>query len=393
MHCKFILRSFALSLALASSSSAEDNLTEWWADHGSYTIRNVSSMLVQEYAEVPLNRINLLNLPDQTFQNEFRPEIGIDYDNFSFSLSPRLTAKYENYTSGIFARGWEGDTDFFVNGWRAQYFPSVDLSVSYERENLQWGPSFLLSPSNPFDSKNGKQEPNTEVKAADYLKVVWTPNFDWTVSLLANVDKGEKGEFIISGFELDFEPVYALKVDYIFNRGSATLIASVKDGMEEEDARLGGYLSYNLSDAWIGYVEGSVSQDDTEALIGLSYTTDSAMTIAVEYYHNSSGAAEDPNNLLGLIYLASRADFREGFLRQNYLLLQAYQNDIVGSLDVILRHTQNLDDGSFSLLGHLEWDISNNALGFISTTINSNRDGELDSLREYRIQAGIELIF
>lgn len=392
-HRYLLLMALALPVSTQATSPSDTHLDEWWAEHGSISVSNISSTIFQSYTSLPQNRTNLLNIPEFTIQNELRPDIGLLYERFYFSLSPRFLAKYENYETGRFRSNSQDETDFFLNGYKVEFFPTPELSIAYTREDLQWGPSFLLSPSNPFGARNGKQEPKTEVLAADYAKIVWAPDFTWTVSFYANIGEGRQTGEILPGLGPEFDPVYAVKVDYLFNRGSASVIASLKDQLETEDGRLGGYFSYNLNDAWIAYMEGSLSTEDVEALTGLSYTFRSGLTVALEYFHNSSGSTESPNDLVDLIQQAAEIDYRESFTRQNYLLLQAYQNDIYKSLDFILRHTQNLDDGSFSLLGHLEWDMDNNALGFISATFNSAGGGELDSLREFRVQAGIELIF
>ena len=177
----------------------------------------------------------------------------------------------------------------------------------------------------------------------------------------------------------------------------ASIIASTTDSAADADERLGYYASYNVSDAWIAYFEGSHSSEDDEWLLGASYTTTSGLNLTAEYFYNSSGIDDEiPEELIELIDLA---DFiqsvpnREAFSREHYMLLQAYQNDIFGKLDLLLRYTYNLDDHSRSLLGHLELDLNDYASFFTSATLNSSGGGELDSLREYWVQAGIELTF
>ncbi len=375
--------------------TAETSLKEWWSAHGDYTIRNLSSVIAQEYAPVEFNRNNLLEIPEYVLMNEFRPDASLSYERAYFSVAPRFTVSRSYYQSGGLDGKNKSDTEFYIQEWLAQVFLRPDLSLSYGREDLQWGPAFLLSPSNPFDSQNGRSEPKTEVAAADYVRLVWTPDYNWTFSLIANTDDGRKTYRIVDELRQDFAPGYALKADYVFDRGLASLIASTIEGGGDQDDRLGGYLSYNLSDAWIGYIEGSLSEVDEELLIGGSYTLESGWNLAVEYFYNSSGLSKDLDEI-GFDEIETfiwNMDNREQFFRQRYLLVQAYRNDVYKSLDLIFRYTQNIDDRSRSFLTHLEFDITDNALGFLSGTLNSSGGGELDSLREYRVQAGIELVF
>lgn len=386
-----------LSTLLGHTLVAESTLSDWWQEHGSYNIRNLSSAFAQHYAKIPLNTDNLLNLPQYSLVNEFRPEASISYERAYFHIAPRFVARDDRYEDGAYANENHSDTETYIHEWTAQFFLNPELSISYGREDLQWGPAFLLSPSNPFDSKNGRSEPKAEVDAADYAKIIWTPNYNWTLSFIASTDDGRKDYRLRKELRQSFKDSYALKVDYVFDRGLAAVIASTTDDADDIDERLGYYASYNLSDAWLTYFEGSLSSEDEELLLGASYTTNSGINLTAEYFYNSSGIDDEiPDNPADLIDLAdyiTSIPNREMFSRENYLLLQAYQNDIIGSLDLLLRYTHNIDDQSRSLLGHLEVDLNDYASFFTSATINSSGGGELDSLREYWIQAGIELSF
>jgi hypothetical protein len=47
-----------------------------------------------------------------------------------------------------------------------------NLYLSYGRENLQWGPSYLFSPSNPFFHDNGRSNPKKEIPGMDFARLV-----------------------------------------------------------------------------------------------------------------------------------------------------------------------------------------------------------------------------
>lgn len=390
-----ILSTMCFSALYAVESN--HSIADWWEAHGNYRIKNLSSVLSQEYAEIPLNPDNVLSLPETTLLNEFRPEASLSYEHAFLEIKPRFVAKREYFRSGLLDGTEKSDSEFYINEWVAQIFVTPELSFSYGREDLQWGPAFLLSPSNPFDSKNGRTEPKAEVDGADYAKVTWTPNANWTITGIVNTDDGRKDYRISDQIRQDFRDIYALKVDYLFDRGNAGLVLSTTEESDDADQRLGYYISYNVNDSWITYSEGSASSEDEEFLFGNTYTFASGLNFSAEYFYNSSGIlAPIPTDALDLIdfeeFIFSFPN-REAFTRENYLLLQVYHNDIYRSLDLLLRYTHNLDDSSRSLLGHLEFDISDNLGFFTSATLNSCKQGELDSLREYWVQAGIEFSF
>ena len=74
----------------------------------------------------------------------------------------------------------------FVNEWFFRYRLTDRFFASYGRENLQWGPSFLISPSNPFIERNGKNNPYLEVPGLDYAKINWIVDSSWSAQLIAN---------------------------------------------------------------------------------------------------------------------------------------------------------------------------------------------------------------
>ena len=65
-----------------------------------------------------------------------------------------------------------------------------NLFVSYGRENLQWGPSFLFSPSNPFFQDNGRRNTYLEVPGMDFGRLVFIPASAWAISFIANTGEG-----------------------------------------------------------------------------------------------------------------------------------------------------------------------------------------------------------
>jgi hypothetical protein len=88
--------------------------------------------------------------------------------------------------------GSQGDAEIFIQEGFARYRMIDPLIVSYGRENLQWGPAYLISPSNPFNQDNGRNNPMLEVPALDYGRILWLPTDRWTISFIANTTRGRQ---------------------------------------------------------------------------------------------------------------------------------------------------------------------------------------------------------
>ncbi len=277
---------------------------------------------------------DFLRIPRYTGNLFLRPDFYLQYRSLRLLAKPRLEAEWLRWEDGSLEGETDTDVDTFFNEWLASLSLPKNLFVSYGRENLQWGPSFLLSPSNPFFRDNGRANPKREVPGMDFARLIWVPSSNWSFSFIANVDEGRQ-EFISEDLELppivasisrgrrefvsrEFEPTYALKADYTTYRKYFSLIASYQ---ENDRGRLGGYAGWTVSDALLVYGEGNVSQgtnalypdevatippigfpiivmgpteeDETSLealmLIGASYTFEAGPTITAEYIANSAG--------------------------------------------------------------------------------------------------------
>ena len=136
----------------------------------------------------------------------------------------------------------------YVNEWLVRLKARDNLFVSYGRENLQWGPSFLFSPSNPFFQDNGRSNPFLEVPGMDFARVVWIPHSLWTASFIVNMDEGRN---TLLGPD-PFEKIYALKIDYTGRENYASIILSQKDYKKS----MGFFGGWTVSDAFLVYGEG-----------------------------------------------------------------------------------------------------------------------------------------
>jgi hypothetical protein len=356
-----------------------------------WTARNLTYTLLQQPSDTARALSFSSNYPENVIQNDLRVDLSWARGPVRIDLKPRVDLFWQSWTSGRRSGEDEASADLYFYEWSGRLSLSDKLQAEYGLINLQWGPSFLLSPSNPFDSRNGESNPKLELPpAADYALVTWFPTSAWTITLIANVDEGRKD------YPQEFHPTYAFKADYVFQDGYASLIASYRDeaGRNSDDlakARVGYYAGYNLTDRLLGYFEGSSSEDDSENLLGLSYTTPLGPTMVVEYFHNSNGSNTDIRQLL---LRPDEVDWREALFRRNYLLLQAYQRNLWGRFDYVVRWVTSPDDHSHSANVQLDLGVSDMITLFTVATAGIGDDGdEAVAARDYQVMAGVEIAF
>ena len=348
-----------------------------------FEFRNLNFGQVKKLVNSELNPDNRLEISRYTLGADFRPDLKIVFPVLDIILKPRIELRWDRWEDGLKNGETETDEDMFVNEWLIRVHPVNPLFLSYGREDLQWGPSFLLSASNPFYTDNGRDRPKMEVAGADYGRLIWVPNLQWTCSFIVNTDEGHK-ELLTA-----FQKTYAAKIDYLAEEAYFSIILSKQDSY---DSRLGGFLSWNINDANVLYAEGSVSDDEVEFLAGTCYTFIRGGTFAFEYFYNGGGTS-DGSLAMKLVSLdASSA--RETLFRKNYLLVQYYDQDIMGLWNALLRGTIGLDDESFSILAHGEYNIGDQSQLFATGTIYSGDDeSEFGNLFDYRVQVGVEFYF
>ncbi|MGD9975271.1 MAG: hypothetical protein AB7S77_19580 [Desulfatirhabdiaceae bacterium] len=332
------------------------------ADHVNILLKVVGTSGRIKPADSTLNPGNqFLMIPEYLVSAEFRPDLSFELDSFYLGVKPRATILWKQWDEMGLDTQDESSSDIFINEWLLRYTLKGDFIFSYGRENLQWGPSFLLSPSNPFFKNNGQSNPKKEIAGMDFARTVWVIDPSWTISAIANTDRGEQGETIDSisspipelhfprypglyrwagidpddisnrvtenlGFPVEFNRSYAVKADFSTFQQYFSLIGSYK---EKDRSRLGFFGGMTVSDAMIVYLEGSFSQgtdalypvksplspfgsilmqteDDSTALeslllVGGSYTLDSGQTFVMEGVFNSAGYDNEEADLYYLL--------------------------------------------------------------------------------------------
>lgn len=359
-----------------------------------YSLRIIAFTNYQDVSSSTQNPENdFLRIPRYVTQGELRPDFRLIFRNLDLSVKPRMNVRWNSWEDGGVVSEADIEDVWFVNEWLARLKMTENLYLPYGRENLQWGPSYLFSPSNPFFRDNGRDNPKREIPGMDFARLVWLPDFSWSISLIANLEEGEQ-DFLF----YDFEKSYAVKLDYTGLESYAGLILSYQ---EKDRTKLGFFGGRTATDALLLYSEGSLSRgsnvlypveannpfaasmeaaDDKASsldgifLVGGSYTLEMGPTLTMEYLYNGLGysdnqakrfyqlreSASETYNLSGISDLSRHtlsctADPKMRFLRRNYLMLQYIHNDIWDVLNLTFRWTQNLDDGSGQFISIIEY--------------------------------------
>ncbi len=332
-----------------------------------YNIRLLSYGLMQEPVD---NLQNPENTVYQISQNkavlELRPDFAFGYKRIDLSVKPRLRYLWEHVEIAGSSESKESG-ELFVNEWLARFMVNDRLFLSYGRENLQWGPGWLSSPSNPFFYYNGRLNPELEVPGKDFARIVYLPDMMWTVSLISNLAKGRSEIQSAKGFE----KTHALKIDYTGEAAYSGMIFSHGEGGESNVGAFGGWT---VSNAMLFYGDINFSSEDKTALLtGASYTLESGPTFALEYAYQKN----NPNSL-----------------NHHTVMLQYVQNEIINRIDLLLRATANIGDDSMQFVANADYVLGDHIQLFLNTIINSDSDtGEFGRFIDYQVMAGLEYSF
>ena len=412
------------------SSGLWDELSEGFE----YSLRMLAFGMYQDVADSPQNPDNdFFQIPRYVGDLELRPDARLNFRRLELSVKPRGKLEWMAWEDGTRKGDDDWDDDWFINEWLARIRLTQSLFVSYGRENLQWGPSYLSSPSNPFFADNGRSNPKREVPGMDFARLVWLPWTAWTISLIANLDEGRQ-----ESRYFEFERSYALKLDYAGQVGYGGLILSRK---EHDRNRLGAFGGWTATDALLLYGEGTLSrgtsvlypqgannpfgasmeavEDESTSiygtiLVGGSYTLAAGPTIAMEYLYNSPGYTDDqahayyrlrrnaadayslagPIQGLSRLTLSQTADPGLRFLRRNYLMVQYLQTDIKDVLNLTFRWTHNIDDGSGQFISIVEYYVGDHTQLFSIGGVNSgSSETEFGTILDYYCMIGVEYAF
>ena len=399
-----------------------------------YSFRALGYVTTAHPSDSPINPGNIWQIPDYSLNLNLRPDFFLDFRTLNVIFKPRLNLQWTHWGEGPRSGDNQLEDDWFVNEWLVRLRLHEGLFASYGRENLQWGPSWLVSPSNPFFRDNGQSNPTSEVPGLDFGRLVWMPDASWTSSFIANTGEGTQ-EFIG-----EFKNTYAVKIDYTSFKKYASLIVSHREG---ERARVGGFAGWTASDALLLYGEGAIFkasdywyplrsavaqagvnpdlflQEDNSlegiVLLGGTYTFEAGPSMGMEYVYNGAGFNDDQVDQFFQIAnkgseifedyqqaifdaLQDRTDnppsYNVKMLRKNYLMLQYSHLQIRDVLSVILRYTYNIDDSSSQLLPIVQYSLGDHSQAYLvgSQTFGS-KDSEFKMLIDRSVMVGIQYTF
>lgn len=442
-------------------------------DHFTSYIKWISYDIFPQPSPSSLNPANkLFNIPSNYLTSEIRADFSLNMDKMFLVFKPRVNVVWERWKEGPKADQDQTETDSLIYEWLVRYYLSSDLIASYGRQNLQWGPAYLLSPSNPFIQNNGQSNPKREVPGMDFVTLLWVIDPSWSISTLINTAQGgNKSAFTLDvsnlhligkrsfpdmgrfpfgegdvrdqlidllGLDTSFEPGYAVKVDFTGFKKYFSVIGSFK---EYDRARLGGYGGITVSDAMLLYAETSYtlgsealypvalhrfpeqsilmkSKDASSepigmTLVGGTYTLENGMTFVLEGIYNGEGYGDEDAERyyrlrkqaadlydvpyigdLAKLVLYQAANTRLRLLRRHYLMAQAYQNQIYDTLNLALRFTYNIDDGSSQLIPIVEYEIGDHIQAFLVGQYNMGSiDSEFRTLFDHSVMIGVQYTF
>ena len=425
-----------LSIDYSRASDTGSEQSGLWgelSDGFNFSMRFLTFGTYQDVADSTQNPNNdFLKIPRYIADLDLRPDASLSFKRLDLSIKPRMNLQWKAWEDGTPKGDENWEDDWFINEWLGRLRITDTLFVSYGRENLQWGPSYLLSPSNPFFFDNGRSNPKKEVPGMDFARLVWLPQMEWTISLITNTDEGQQ-EFI----SRDFEQSYAFKLDYVGQIGYTGLILSHQ---EKDRDRIGVFGGWTASDALLLYTDIGFSQgshilypveDNTTpfgasmqakdqestawkggAVVGGAYTSLAGPTLTLEYFYNGLGYDDEQANrysqlkqnasdaYIGPLWDLSRMtlgrtiDPRLRFLRQNYAMLQFRQNDIHDILSLSFSWIQNMDENSGRFIANVDYDMGDYAqLFFIGGITAGGKDTEFNAILDSFVQMGLEYTF
>lgn len=373
----------------------------------------------------------IARIPESSLELVFKPDIYFGSKALSLSAKPRVSVSMTATDVRGRATSDEDSTLEIIEFGVRQGFGD-NFFASYGWENIQWGPSFLYSPSNPFYNDNGKKDLVNELPGKGAVTLLYVFDYNFSASLIVNTDKGAFNE---SGFE----KTAAVKIDYTGDEAYASVILSHQ---EHTRTRLGFFAGTTFSDAVLIYAEASLekaspallskqiqgplfwemealNKDDSDLypvlLAGMSYTLQSTDTLTVEYLYYGHGYSDAEADLFftmlndaaslytqgpaalsgyGHKLLGQGADNRLDFLRRHYLMLQYVSEDIIEGTDLVGRVTFCLDDLSSRWYTSLSHDLNDMMELKTSVMVNPGpEDASFGRFLDYQIQLALEVHF
>lgn len=418
------------SLALPAVSTAADEAAAGKNDDRWLTtnVRALTYGSTEDPSDSSLNPGNaFLRLPRYEATVALRPDLSVETTWLNGVFKPRATATESWWRDGAPAGLRDREGRFFVNEWLVQPKPNDRFVLSFGKEKLLWGPSFLVSPSNLLFPDTEKTNPKSEVEGRYLGRLVWMPDPVVTVTGISQTQRQEP----VPGQQE--KPFRAVKMDLV---GGASMVSVIGYQRRDDRFRLGSFGQWTASDALLLYFDGMVTKgtdalypvadpaqpwggafrrlyDDSGRLFatvtaGGSYTFLSGETVSLEFLYNGTGygdamAAEyyrlrqaaadhlsDPaRGGLSRLTLGQALAGGDPFLRRYYLMAQVNSGEIASSITVLLRYVRGLEERNGQVSSIIEWTLSER-LQLFNITVIAQGSGEFRALLDRSSVLGVE---
>ena len=404
------------------------------SDALTYNLRTLLFLNMQYPLDSPQNPDNaFLQLYRYSAEADLRPDFFWEQPRLSAVFKPRFTTAYSWWEDGLPNSRSGSLTRGFVNEGRLQVNLHPRLFLSFGKEKLLWGPSFLLSPSNILFRDTEKANPKTEVEGKYLAKAIIVPNNAVTATVLSETSKEE------TALHETLKPARAVKTDFLGSNYQVSLIAYDR---QNDRFRLGSYGQWTASDAVLLYYDGIIMRG-TDALYpapdpsnplgaafvkkydhskrflagvtgGGSYTCLSGSTVSIEFLYNGQGYTDDEAALyyhlrrqagelffnpalFGLSQKTLAEALNNGlpFLRRYYVMTQFQSREIANAIDLILRYVYGLEEHAGQASTIIEWRISDRIQLFNinAIAVTHGKETEFNAVLDKSCMVGIEAHF
>lgn len=425
----------AALIAAPLMAAAGDHDGGGWQDAVSWNMRSLLFTGAQFPAPSTQNPDNaFLRLHRYSVEAGLRPDLFYDGEAVSAVLKPRFTSSSRWWEDGASKGERDNLTRAFVNEWRVQAGTHGSLFLSFGKEKLLWGPSFLAGPSNILFKDTEKANPKTEVEGKYLARVIYLPNAAVTITALSQT---QRDDALVQGND---HLARAVKVDWV---GASAAVSVIGYSKRDDRFRFGSYGQWTASDALLLYYDGIVLKGTdalypepdptdplggafaerydgsgrvfTTAVAGGAYTFLSGSTASLEFLYNSQGYGDadaaayyavrqsahdhffDSGALSGLSQsvLAQTVNTGLPFLRRYYLMGQYQLREIGNVLDVVVRYVHGLEERAGQASTILEWALSDRVQFFNINmmAIDRGRETEFNAVLDRSFLAGIEVSF
>lgn len=342
-----------------------------------------STMLRSDSLLNPENQIARMSQHTQTAEARFN--FKAENDTLRLTLRPILIRQQNSNEFGE-----QIQREGYLSQGQLRWHMAEEWNVAAGREVMNWGPGQFRSPSNPFYFDNGRSNPIREISGLDSVKISWTPDTRYSLSL---------GYIASSGH-------YEGSIDtwrdtWIFRGTSRGLkwaggVALAKK--EGQQTFFGVDAQYNKSDELLLYAEAGSSTrlnalqssaDVTQPfsiqaesvrhlneLVGATYTLDNGQSLSAEYLHQGHGLtaseerayferASNATLPVGASTLGMAIANAPPLLGRNYVHLVWQNNFLEGDCYWRLMWTRSLTDHGNQLTGYGEMTLSKLVSGFV----------------------------